>query len=113
MGTFGASRTFPTDIEIVVSPEVLDAGTYRGEAARQWLRAWVESFDPFRIEASEFIDAGDNIVVGVRMLGRMRGSAAEIEGHWWFVHTIAEGELARIRAFPDRRQALEAAGLSE
>jgi hypothetical protein len=56
-GDFRALANLSDDVEFVVSPEAPDAGTYRGEAARQWLRAWVESFEPLTIEATEFIDA--------------------------------------------------------
>jgi ketosteroid isomerase-like protein len=112
-GDFRGLASLSDDFELVVSPEVPDAGTYRGEAARLWLQAWVESLDPFTLEATEFIEVGDNVVVEVHPRGRIRGSASEVEGRWWFVHTIVGGDLARLRAFPDRRQALDAAGLRE
>ena len=112
-GDFRGLASLSDDFELVVSPEVPDAGTYRGEAARLWLQAWVESLDPFALEATEFIEAGDNVVVEVRPRGRIRGSASEVEGRWWFVHTIVGGDLAHLRAFPDRRQALAAVGLLE
>ena len=112
-GDFRSLASLSDGFELVVSPEVPDAGTYRGEAARLWLQAWIESLDPFTLEATEFIDGGDKVVVGVHMRGRVRGSASEVEGRWWFVHTIANGDLARIHAFPDRWQALEAVGLQQ
>jgi hypothetical protein len=37
------------DLELVISPAAPDAGTYRGEEARGWLRAWVASFDGLRM----------------------------------------------------------------
>ena len=73
----------------------------------------MESFEPLTIEATEFIEAYDDLVVGVRQHGRPRGSASEVEGRWWFVHTMPGGNLARIQAFPDRLQALEALGPRE
>jgi ketosteroid isomerase-like protein len=69
--------------------------------------------EPLTIEATEFIEAGDNVEVAVRQHGRLRGSASEVEGRWWYVHTMPGGNLARIQAFPDRRHALEAVGLRE
>jgi ketosteroid isomerase-like protein len=47
------------DFVFVTSPDLPDAGTYRGEAAKEWVRAWVESFVGHTIEGSDFIDAGD------------------------------------------------------
>ena len=37
-GDFRGLASLSDDFELVVSPEVPDAGTYRGEAARLWLR---------------------------------------------------------------------------
>jgi hypothetical protein len=34
-----------------------------------------------------------------------------VEGRWWQVVTLREGEVARAETYPERAQALEAAGL--
>ena len=57
-GDFGAWADLPDYFEFVASPELPDAGTYRGEAAARWMTAWVESFDGHTIEATEITDAG-------------------------------------------------------
>ena len=44
-GDFRPIGLLGDDFELVVSPEAPDAGTYRGEDAMRWLRAWVESFE--------------------------------------------------------------------
>ena len=103
----------PDDFEFVTSPELPDAGTYRGPAAVDWMKAWVESFDQLTMEAAEIIDAGDNVVVGLFPRGRPRGSQTAVEGRWWQVVTLREGEVARAETYPERAQALEAAGLAE
>jgi hypothetical protein len=36
-----------------------------------------------------------------------------VEGKWWFVYTFRDDIPIRAKAFPDRADALEAAGLSE
>jgi ketosteroid isomerase-like protein len=97
----------------VASPEVPDAGTYRGEEARRWITTWAESFEGYTIEATEFIDAGDRVLLGILQRGRPRGSQAAVEGRWWVVTTLREGVIARAEVFPERAQAAEAAGLSE
>jgi ketosteroid isomerase-like protein len=101
------------DFEFVTSPELPDAGTYRGEAARRWLAVWVESFEGLTIEATEIIDADDKVFVAIHQHGRPRGSEGVVEGDWWQVITIREGEIVRSEVFNDRVEALEAAGLSE
>jgi ketosteroid isomerase-like protein len=111
-GDFSAWADFPDDFEFVASPELPDAGTYRGAEASRWMTAWVESFEGHTIEATE-IDAGDNVFVAILQRGRPRGSQAVVEGRWWVVMTLGGGELARAEVFPERAQALEAAGLPE
>jgi ketosteroid isomerase-like protein len=111
-GDFSAWADLPDDFEFVASPELPDAGTYRGEAARRWLNAWLESFERLTIEATEIIDAGgDKVVVGILQRGRPRGSQSIVEGRWWAVTTLRGGEVVRSELLPHRREALEAAGL--
>jgi ketosteroid isomerase-like protein len=112
-GDFSAWADFPDDFEFVASPELPDAGSYRGEAATRWMTAWVESFEGHTIEATEIIDAGgDKVLVAILQRGRPRGGHTVVEGRWWVVMTLRGGELARAEAFPERAQALDAAGLS-
>jgi ketosteroid isomerase-like protein len=112
-GDFRAFAVLPDDFVFVTSPELPDAGTYRGEAAISFMKAWVEAFDDLTIEATEVVDAGDKVVVALFQRGRPRGSNTVVEGRWWQVATLRGGEIARSETFPERAQALEAAGLPE
>ena len=98
----------------MISPEAPDAGTYRGEEARRWLRTWVASFEGMTIEATEIVDSGDKVFLGMTQRGHdRRGGAASVEGHWWQVSTFREREIVRAEMFRERAQALLAAGLVE
>jgi len=110
-GDFSWFAELPDDLEFVASRDLPDAGTYRGEAARRWLTAWVESFEGLMIEATEIIDAGDKVFAAILQRGRPRGSQTTVEGRWWIVTTVREGVVARFQAFPNRAEALKAAGL--
>jgi ketosteroid isomerase-like protein len=99
------------DFVFVTSPDIPDAGTYQGEAARDWIMAWVESFGGHTMQASDFIDGGDKVFFAIFQRGRPRGSEVPVEGRWWLVMTLAGGAVARAEAFDEREQALEAAGL--
>ena len=113
-GDFSGWAELPDDFEFVASPELPDAGTYRGEAARRWLKAWSDSFERLTIEATEIIDAGgDKVVVGIVQRGRPHGSQSVVEGRWWVVATLREGEFVRSELVPHRYEALEAVGLEE
>jgi ketosteroid isomerase-like protein len=113
-GDFSGWAELPEDYEFVASPELLDTGTYRGEAARRWLKAWLESFERLTIEATEIIDAGgDKVVVGILQRGRPHGSQSIVEGRWWAVETLRGAEFFRTELLPHRYEALQAVGLEE
>jgi ketosteroid isomerase-like protein len=99
--------------EFVTSPDVPDAGTYRGEKALRWNLGWIRSFSELTLEPLELLDAGDHVVVRLRQRGRLRGAASEVAGEWWFVHTLRSEKIIRVEVYPQRSQALEAVGLRE
>jgi ketosteroid isomerase-like protein len=112
-GDFSPIDALGDDFELVTSPEAPDAGTYRGEEARRWLREWVASFEGMTIEATEIRDCGDKVFLEMIQRGRPPGTAASVMGHWWQVSTFHEREIVRAEMFPERLQALKAAGLAE
>jgi ketosteroid isomerase-like protein len=112
-GDFSGLADMADDFEWVSSPELPDAGTYRGEAARRWITAWAEAFAGFKAEATEIIDAGDKVFVAILQRGRVRESPTVVEGRWWIVVTVREGVVTRSEAFVERAHALEAAGLQQ
>jgi ketosteroid isomerase-like protein len=65
------------------------------------------------IEAEDFTDAGDRIVVAVRMSGRGRASGACVEARRFHVLTERQGKAVRIEWYQTRDEALKATGLSE
>jgi ketosteroid isomerase-like protein len=112
-GDFSAMTEVPDDFEFVASSDVPDAGTYQGEAARQWMKAWVGSFDGLTMEATEIVDAGDHVLVALVQRGRPWGSGTEVEGRWWAVDMFRDGAAIRSQIFANRSEAVEAAGLRE
>jgi ketosteroid isomerase-like protein len=71
------------------------------------LEAWEER----RLEAEEFLDAGDNVVVLLHEYRRGRGSGVELESKTAGVVAVRDGKIVRIQGYMDRAAALEAAGL--
>jgi ketosteroid isomerase-like protein len=113
-GDFSAWANPPDDFEFVASPEMPDAGTYRGKAASRFLTAWVESFEDHTMKATEILDGDDDkVFVEFLQRGRPRGSPAVLERRWWMVITFRGGVGVRGEVFPGRVQALAAAGLSD
>jgi ketosteroid isomerase-like protein len=116
--TDGIEAVLPYFIEDCVLedfPELPDHAVYHGkDGVRGIDRHFREMWGEFIQEPVEFIDAGDDLVVGViAMQGRGKGSGAPMASEAFWVHEVRNGKLAHMRAFTTREQALEAAGISE
>jgi ketosteroid isomerase-like protein len=74
---------------------------------------WLATWDSFRSEAEEFIDAGDRVVVYVHLRGVLKGSPFEVESKQADVYTFLDGKIIRIENYSDRAEALEGVGLVE
>ena len=80
----------------------------------QWQRLIDEIWVDWDFEAERFFDAGDDVVVVfVRTSGTARQSGAPVEIAVAHVVTLRGGRLTRTEVFLDRKEALEAARLSE
>lgn len=74
---------------------------------KQDLEAWEER----RLEAEDFIDAGDDIVVLLHEFRRGKGSGIELESRTAIVVAVSGGRVVRMQGYLDRDAALEAAGV--
>jgi ketosteroid isomerase-like protein len=89
-----------------------DPGTWHGRPGVLDLVAeWLQSFDDFTIEAEEFIDSRDHVVVRTLQGGRGSGGGVPVAGAVWFVCGVRGGRLVTLDIYATREQALEAAGL--
>jgi ketosteroid isomerase-like protein len=103
------------DVEVVPPSIYPDTDVaYRGpEGVRRWFRQIDEVWDDWRFEPERFFDAGNRVVVFVRVsgTGKHGGPALTISaGH---VLTLRDGRITRADIFLDRSEALEAVGLTE
>jgi ketosteroid isomerase-like protein len=89
--------------------------TYRGRAeVRQWFDEILELWESFDLSAGEIVEAGEGqLIVGWDMTARGKQSGVETQLRFWTVSRIADGKIATRRAFLERTDAIEAAGLSE
>jgi ketosteroid isomerase-like protein len=92
-----------------------DHGPIHGrDALRVYAQDWLDTFDAFRQEPVEQIDAGDDKVIAVfRVSGRAKLSGVETDLTYAALYTFRDGKIARGREYWTRDEALEAAGLSE
>jgi ketosteroid isomerase-like protein len=92
-----------------------DHGPIKGkDALRAFAQDWPDTFDDFKVEPLELIDAGDDVVVAVlRISGRAKLSGVEADMTYAELSTLRDGRIARGRQYFTRAEALAAAGLSE
>ncbi len=86
--------------------------TYRGfheveAATKEWLSSW----EWYRIELEELVDAGDKVVALVRGLGRARGATLDVVAPGAQIWTMRDGKAIAFRDYTDREEALQAAGV--
>jgi ketosteroid isomerase-like protein len=92
-----------------------DGKVYLGhEGVREAFRIWLGTWEDYRHEVDELTDLGNDEVLGlVRESGRGKGSGIELERPTAAVWTLRDGKAIRIRFYPGKAEALEAAGFSE
>jgi ketosteroid isomerase-like protein len=88
-------------------------GIYRGheELRSFWDELW-SMFEDIQLETHGFTDAGSEVVVP--NTGHLRGrDGIEVVARSAFVFTMHKGQIAQLKMFQERAEALQAAGLSE
>ena len=111
--------TFDPDVRLNPDPEAWWVGMdedYLGrDGVRRYMRAVYESFEDYRPEVEEIVDAGGGRVLTLAIEhGRGRGSGAEVQAHRTaHLWTLRDGKAVRLDLFMDRERAVEAAGLGE
>jgi ketosteroid isomerase-like protein len=94
--------------------DIPDPGEYRGlDGVLRWQADWETSWQSWRWEAEEFIDAGDRVVAILRVHAKGRGSGADIERIDGAVWTLRDGKGVRLDYYGSRAEAVEAVGLRE
>ncbi|MEA2207606.1 MAG: uncharacterized protein QOF54_83 [Solirubrobacteraceae bacterium] len=98
-----------------VPPEIsAEPDVYRGEdGIRRYLSSFQDVMEDIGFEAERFWDAGDSIVVALRLTARGRETAIAVEQRTTGVWTVRDGKIIGIRAYATSAEALEAVGLAE
>jgi uncharacterized protein len=108
-------------LEELIDPDVIFeplrapvSGTYRGhEGIRRFIADTAESFDVFRFDRPDIRDLGDRVLAIGTLHIRARQGGVEAEVPTAGIAAYRNGRLIHWKDFGDRRQALEAAGLTE
>ena len=111
-----AMNHYADDVELVVDAEAfLEWGTFKGRAAvGEWFANWFRTFEPgYHFDIEETRDLGNTVLLIARHHGRGRASGVEVHGRTGYLYGLRGGKIARVELYPNRAEALEAAGLSE
>jgi uncharacterized protein len=110
----GLAALFGSDAELADAGGLGISGTAAGtrHGPQGFLRGvedTLEAFDDYRVEPQDFIDAGETVIVPVRISGRGRGSGVELDtelAHLWVLH---DGKVIRGEVYRSTEEALERA----
>jgi ketosteroid isomerase-like protein len=90
---------------------VVEPGSHVGPDASRALRRIFEIYEDFRVEAQEYVDAGDTIVVVARAHGTARESGLQMDQISAQSWTVREGTPVHMGQYRNREDALRALGL--
>jgi ketosteroid isomerase-like protein len=103
-----------TDVVLDNSNAAFDNAVYRGhDGVREWLSVLRGMWKRQQLESDQFIPAGeDRVIVSFRIISVGRDDV-ETVAHAALVVTVREREIAHMKAFQNKADALEAVGVSE
>jgi ketosteroid isomerase-like protein len=70
----------------------------------------LEIWDDHHVDAEDFIEVGEYVVVPIRLHGRGKASRVEVAARFVQVWGFRDGKIAQLRVYVDEAEALEAAG---
>jgi len=108
------SSTHP-DFELDVPPELsAEPDIYRGEdGMRRYWESFQDAMAEIRIHLDRLCDAGEAVVLAMRLTAKGRRTGIAVEQRTAAVWTIRDGKVTRIRAYASLSEALQAVGLAE
>ena len=102
------------DLEWHVDPEDPDTTVHRGpEAAKRYALSWAELMDATIVVREIFEASDDQVVAWTRIEWRGGVSGAQAAQDLAWVFKLRDGLVVRVQETQDKREALEAVGLSE
>jgi ketosteroid isomerase-like protein len=102
-------------IEATMAPVGDFEPVYHGhDGVRAFWRQWFAAWETVSFEYEEFIDAGERVISILSQRMRGRRSGVELEWNSYAqVWSVRDEKIVRVDFFPNRTDALEAAGLTE
>jgi ketosteroid isomerase-like protein len=103
------------DFETEVSAELsTEPDTYRGhDGIRRYFDSFRDAMDEIRFQPERFWDAGQSVVVALRLTAKGRQTEIRVEQRIAQVWSIRDGRAIRLRTYTSIAEALQAAGIQE
>jgi ketosteroid isomerase-like protein len=103
------------DFETAVSGELsAEPDTYRGhDGIRRYFESFRDAMDEIRFEPERFWDAGEAVVVALRLTAKGRQTAIRVEQRIAQVWSIRDGRAVSVRTYTSIAEALRVAGLQD
>jgi len=92
-----------------------DWGVRRGfDDVRDAFLTWFEAFEhvEFRLDG-DVLESGDDVLTDILLSGRGRGSGLEVNQRITMIWTVRGGRVVLVKAYRERADALDAAGISD
>ena len=100
------------DVRWHTRADLPDTATHRGhDGAATLMAEWFGAFDDLRVDLEELIDAGNHVVAVLRLRGRARGGAHEVNMSETHLLTMRDGKVTEIHEYQTKAEALKVVGL--
>ena len=89
-----------------------DQQIYAGaEGANQFNAEWADSWDDWEMEAEDYLDAGESLLVILTQRGRSKATAIPVEMRFAEVWMLRDGQGIRMEKYASVEEALESVAL--
>jgi ketosteroid isomerase-like protein len=109
----GFLALFSADVECFAAADQPSRRVSRARSISRRANGWFAAFDPYVLEASEYLDLGECVVVVGRVVGTGRESGVTVADDDAWLYRFLDGEVIEYRECGTKANALEAAGLRE
>lgn len=108
-------EVFGEGLEVCIPDAYPEGGqTFRGpQGLQRWTDTTREVWEEWRFDVERLLDAGDRVVVLVRVVARGGASGIDLDRRTAHIWTIEDGRATRCEVYLDRSEAIAAAGLQD
>ena len=108
----GMAPLVAPDIECFPASDQPESQPFRGrDAFLAYAKGWLEVFDRYAVEPTEYLDLGEYVVVSARVVARGRGSGVDTAATDVWLYRFRDGRTTEYHERGTKERAFEAAGL--